>query len=183
MAGFSLRPHYTISSGFLLLSCQLTAALDGSVPVGFQPILSKTTKRQGKCTAVPGLAFFFLSLILPGRRRHQNLQTHYALRAPPAGASRYALHCDSTAGQARCMPCKMSCIAPHQLAFSSAVSGFVRGRPLATWSPLAITLGCPVVLCSSSDSTKLLLAPQPCIASLRPIQPSCLSSGACFFAH
>ncbi len=49
--------------------------------------LIKDNQKQHKCTAVLGLAFS-LSLILPGRRRTLNLQTH-CLRALP-WVSRYA---------------------------------------------------------------------------------------------
>ncbi len=56
-----------------------------------------------------------------------------------------------------------------QLAFSlCGLLGFVQVVTLATWSPLAITLGCPVALTRPQTRQKLLLAPQPRIASLRP---------------
>ncbi len=92
------------------------------------------------------------------RRRTLNLQT-IALRARfgVRRATRSAV--STTAGHlVGLMPCKMSCTFQWlSFAYSCGLLGFVQVVLLATWSLLAITLGCPL-LCSSSTRQKLLLA-------------------------
>ncbi len=72
----------------------------------------------------------------------------------------------------------MSCTFTAQLAFS--LCGWFRpSRPLANYGHrLAMKLS---LLPCSSSTDKASLAPQPCIASLRPIRPQLLEVGACFF--
>ncbi len=121
-------------------------------------------------------ALLSLSLILPGRRRTPNLQT-YCLRALPAGASRYAPAVSSTAGHPRrsCMPCKMSCTFLAQLALSGGLLWLVQVVPLATWSLACINFVVVLLLCSSPDSTKLLLASQPVLGVIASNNLSCLT--------
>ncbi len=120
-----------------------------------------------------GLAFS-LSLILPS-------PTDVTSRHCLAGVARrgitvaYALRCESTtAGHlashgSRCHA-RLHGSAQHLVSHR----GFVQ-VVLATWSPLAITLGCPVTLARSQTRQKLLLAPQPpyCVIA-RPIRPQLL---------
>ncbi len=106
-----------------------------------------------------------------------NLQTH-ALRALPAGVRRATRLPESSSNCGpsswSCMPCKMSCTSSRLSSpFVSAVPLAVR-RPLATWSLLAITLGCCLVLVLRLDKASWLL--NPYYGSLRPIRPQLLTA-------
>ncbi len=116
---------------------------------------------------------FSLSLILPGRRRTLKSLERIALRALPAGVC-YALRCESTtAGHLVLMSlaclAKMSCTSSRLNApLVSAVSRLRQVVLSQHGHRFAITLGCPVA--RPQTRQKLLLAPQPRIASLRPIR-------------
>ncbi len=151
----------------LLLSCQLlTAGPSGS---GFRSVglstLSKTPCKAANALSRCSASAFFFVFDFTGRLT-PNLQTHIFAGCSVVCASRYALRCESTtAGHCSNLACLARChmYVPHAQLFLvlRGLLGFVQVVSFATWSLLVITLGCPVALCSSSDSTKLLLASTP----------------------
>ncbi len=140
--GFFMSPLYHIVQ-LAKLSRQLTS--------GPSDLFHSTRQSCKAVLAVLGLCLFFCPLILPGRRRTLNLQTLSSGRCPWC-VSRYALRCESTTVGPResCMPCKAR-LHGSASPLVSAVSLASSSRPLATWSPLAITLGLSCCSCSSSD--------------------------------
>ncbi len=128
---------------------------------------------HSRCSALP----FSLSLILPpaGAKPPDALPCR---RCPQGCASRYALRCGlhncGPSSCRSCMPCKMSCTTSRLSSpLVSAVLGFVQ-----------VVLCNMITACNNSRLSrylarpqtrqKLLLAPQPRIASLRPIRPQLL---------
>ncbi len=117
---------------------------------------------HSRCSSAPFLVFDFA--------RSPTDQASDALPCGPQGVRRATRSAVSLQLRA-ILVWSLACLADvmhvftAQLAFSLCGPWLRQNRPLATWSPLAITLGrrCS---CSSSDSTKLL-KPQPRIASLR----------------
>ncbi len=170
----SLPLYHIVRS--LLLSRQLTVLLIG---VWFRRFADqRQSQSKAKCTrgARPCLFFVFDFARSPTDAKPPD--------ALPCGrclqcASRYALRCESTtAGHPRrsCMPCK-DVIPSSRLSFHFSLWWSPFGCPghvLCNISPLAITLGCPVALARPQTLTKLL-APQPRIASLRPVTSSVAS--------
>ncbi len=142
-----------------------------------------TYQRQSKArlnapSAVLGLPFLFV-LILPGRRRTLNLQT-YCLAAA-LGVRHYAparsLQLRPSVGLHACkMPSSFTVLSSFLV--SAGLFGFVQSRPLATWSPLAITLRscCFVVL----RLDKASLAQPYCVIASNTSSVAGRSSGACF---
>ncbi len=84
-----------------------------------------------------------------------------------------------------CMPCKMSRTSSRLSSPLVSVSlASVSSRPLATWSPLAIILGCPCCfrfVLRPRQKAFWLLTPY-CVIASNTSSAADLSSGACF-AH
>ncbi len=112
---FFYVPIIPYRSGFAKLSRQLDRGASGRFPFRrFADLIKDNQKQRLNTLAVLGLAFFFTSLITPGRRRTLNLR-----RIVPCGrcpreycVALRALRCESTTAEPSscrsCMPCKMS---------------------------------------------------------------------------
>ncbi len=184
MAQVFLYIQYTISFGFLpKLSASLTA---WTVPfrIGL-PTLSKTIKKQAKCSIFRPLPFS-LSLIL---NPPADLQPPDALlRALPAGGvrSRYALRCESGTGPSS-VP-GLTCLAKMSPRVFGSSSPLVSAVSLASSKSYLAVTACNnsrLSRCSARPQTRQSFSwlPQLRIASLRQyVPPDSLdsASGACF---
>ncbi len=116
--GFSYVPIIPYRSGFAVVRQLDRGLLICSVP-SVCTTLSKDN-RAAKCTRGARPCLFFLSLILPGRRRTLNLQTQLLRALLPRCVLRYALREPTPRADPRrsCMPCKIMHVFTAQLAFS-----------------------------------------------------------------
>ncbi len=130
----------------------------------FPLTLSKTIKKQAKCTrgAWPCFSLSRFCQVVPTAtsRRMSCGRCPYVVSA---------LRCESTTVGCVGLACLARCHA--RLHGSACLSLWLRPSRLSTWSPLVHPrLSC--CSCSSQASDKASSAPQPCIASLRPIRLS-----------
>ncbi len=130
------------------------------------------------CGARPHFAFVF---DFASRRRTLNFQTHKVFARPWCASCHCvsAVNESTTGGSSRrsCIPCKMSCIV-SRLSSPFAPGGLPLlrpSRPPQHGHRFVITLGLSRAVLLVLRLNKASYSSQPCIASLRPIRPRCLT--------
>ncbi len=120
------------------------------------------------------LLFFLFFVPLTARVADDAKPPDMSLRRCPGA---YALRCGAwhqVISCRSCMPCSMSCTFTAQLAFSLCVVSLASSKS-SSRNMVTACNNSRLSRCSARPQTptKLLLAPQPCIASLRPNILSC----------